>query len=308
MSSALDAIPPDALCEPASPTERSAGGRLLARAPAKLNLVLRVGPVRADGFHPIDSIVAKVTLYDELIFSPRDDDEVMFACDDASVGDGEDNLVVRAARLVQSLNAGRGGADIELRKRIAAAAGLGGGSADAAVTLRMLNEMWSCGLSDEQLAAAAAKLGSDVPLTLGAPASRAQGRGEILTPVELPPFAAVLVTPPVHCPTAAVYRAFDVTPPAGLPPVDAGALTSKTIEQWPDLLVNDLLAPAVRVCPAISEWIDRLEKATRRPVHLTGSGSALFCLAADMAEAASLYRHLPAALADAARIVSLNGW
>jgi len=307
MADAFDDIPPEVICAAVAPETLLPDGRLLARAPAKLNLVLRVGPVRSDGFHPVDSIVAKITLYDELIVSPREDGRIALICDDAAVGAGGDNLVLRAARLLAS-RAGGGGVDIELRKRIPAGAGLGGGSADAAITLRVLNRLWSRDLSDADLAALAAELGSDVPLTLGAPASRMQGRGEILTSIELPPFAAVLATPPVHSPTGDVYRAFDDVPPTSPTPVDPAAFAQHPVGQWPDLLVNDLLAPACRVCPAIGEWIDRLEAATGEPVHMTGSGSALFILAADAAAAADIFRRLPADLAGRTLIVSLNRW
>ncbi|NLF32168.1 MAG: 4-(cytidine 5'-diphospho)-2-C-methyl-D-erythritol kinase, partial [Planctomycetes bacterium] len=294
-------------CEPAAPTLMLNDHRVVARAPAKLNLILRVGSLRRDGFHPLDSIVTKITLYDSLIFAPRPDDAVTLVCDDPTLPTDEANLVVRAARRLQGLGA-RGGADIELRKRIPAGAGLGGGSADAAVTLRILNDLWSAGLDGGALAALAAELGSDVPLTLGGGASRMQGRGERLTAATVAPFAAVLVTPPVHASTAAVYAAFDAMGGGPLEAVDPEALARGPASQWSGRLVNDLFAPACRVCPEIADWVSRLEAATGRRTHMTGSGSALFLLADDQTHALSLYDRLDPQARRCARVVTQNPW
>ncbi|MFW6145931.1 MAG: 4-(cytidine 5'-diphospho)-2-C-methyl-D-erythritol kinase [Planctomycetota bacterium] len=295
------------LCVPETPIAFLDDHRLLARAPAKLNLILRIGPPRRDGYHPVDSIVTKITLYDDLIFTRRSDAAVMLTCDDPTLATDETNLVVRAARRLQALGA-RGGADIELRKRIPAGAGLGGGSADAAVTLRVLNELWSVGLDADALAGLAADLGSDVPLTLADGASRMRGRGERLSPVTVAPFAAVLVTPPVHASTASVYAAFDAMAPGPLEPVDPETLAGGPASRWADRLVNDLFVPACRVCPEIAAWADGLEAATGRRAHMTGSGSALFVLADDETQALTLVDRLDPQSRPAARVVTQNPW
>ncbi len=296
------------VCRPRAATEPLGDGRLLVRAPAKLNLALRVGPVRDDGFHPLDSLVVKVTLYDELEFMARDDGRVRLTCDDASIGPVADNLVVRAATAMQARAAGGAGVDIVLRKRIPAGAGLGGGSADAAVTLGVLNELWDCGVAEGPLAAMAAELGSDVPLTLGPPAARMRGRGEILDAATIRPFCAVLITPPVHSPTAAVYRAFDDAAPSALAPLDVSAFATRPASEWADATVNDLYAPACRVCGRIAEWVDAATAATGEAVRMTGSGSALFIAADDLDAAVAIAGRLDDRVAGRARVVSQNSW
>ncbi len=292
---------------PAAPTASLGDHRLLARAAAKLNLILRVGARGGDGFHPLDSIVTKITLYDELIFTPRTDTAVTLTCDDPTLPTDERNLVVRAAKRLQALGA-RGGVDITLHKRIGAGAGLGGGSADAAVTLRVLNDLWSVALDADALLAVAAELGSDVPLALGGSASRIRGRGEKLSPAVVAPFAAVLVAPPIHASTAAVYAALDAMGAGPLEPVDPDALAGGAASTWPARLVNDLFAPACRVCPEIPAWVGRLEAATGRPVHMTGSGSALFILADDETQALALADRLDTGARRLARVVTRNPW
>jgi len=286
--------------------EQLAGGRLLVRAPAKLNLSLRVGPIRPDGYHRLDSLVAKVTLYDELILSIRADGRVHLTCDQPAAGAPDDNLAFRAAKLL-SPHAGGLGADITLGKHIAVGAGLGGGSSDAAAALTGLNRLWNCRLDAQRLSAMAAQLGSDVPLFLGPPAARMTGRGEHIEPVELPAFAAVLLTPPLHCPTGEVYRAYDAIGPGPLEPLEIAALIARPASKWPPLMTNDLLPAAERVRGELADWRRRLA-ATGEPVHLTGSGSALFVLADDVASAATIRSRLDDRTASLARIVSLNPW
>jgi len=293
-------------CAPAEPSERLGDGRTKVRAPAKLNLTLRVGPIREDGYHPLDSVVVKITFYDELIFSLRDDDRLTLTCRPLPPGPDQENLVLRAAKLLQARNGG--GADIELYKRIPVGAGLGGGSADAAVTLRTLNRLWAAHVPNDELVAIAAGLGADVPLFLGPPSVRMRGRGEKLDPISVHPFFALLVTPPVRTPTGQVYRAFDTLGPEPLEPFDPAVLADRPPSRWGPWLRNDLTAPAVEVRPAIAAWSRRLAEAVDQPVFMTGSGSGLFVLADDLAGAQALRRRLGTHLARRGKIVSQNPW
>ena len=206
-------------------------------APAKLNLHLRVGPVREDGFHPLVSWMVTTSLCDTLTLAARDDGRIELACDDPSLPVDETNLVVRAARALQNI-AGQGvgttsptgapaatgacgpagaetaaglGVSVHLSKRIPAGGGLGGGSSDAAATLVALDRLWRLGLGVSQLATLAAGLGSDVPFFLHAPSAWCRGRGERVTPCPPPAVArhALLILPGISMPTPAVYRAFD---------------------------------------------------------------------------------------------------
>jgi 4-diphosphocytidyl-2-C-methyl-D-erythritol kinase len=289
---------------------RAEDGGLRAWAPAKINLNLLVGPRRDDGYHGLDSLVAKVTLYDRIDLRPRGDGRIRFSCAGADCGPDEKNLALKAARaLAAAVPASGRGVDIELHKRIPPGKGLGGGSSDAAAVLAALHELWGAPLNAGELQKLAMTLGSDVPLFLGPPASRMTGRGEVLAPIDVHPFAAVLILPACECSTAAVYRAFDDMgktraretrdrphfrpPKVGSVPSFPGeqidlAVLSRPPSTWRGLLRNDLSAGALQVSPQLAVLWDGLRAAIAPPVCLSGSGSGLFVLCDDEAEALAL--------------------
>lgn len=216
--------------------------RAVVWAPAKLTLSLRITGVRPDGYHLIDAVMATVDLADRLEFDVGDALIVDGGGDDVPHGPG--NLVARALDLV-----GRRAA-VRLDKRIPSQAGLGGGSADAAAVLR-----WA-GFDD---AARAAELGADVPFCLVGGRARVRGVGEVVEPLPFLAETYTLLTPPVPCPTPAVYRAWD---DLGGPTAGSGG--------------NDLEPAALVVAPDLARWRDQLAEATgERPV-LAGSGSTWF--------------------------------
>ena len=258
-----------------------------AFAPAKINLFLHVGPPRTDGFHPVNSLMVFADVGDEVSISSGSEPPLRLTGPFASgLGDG-DNLVLRAARQL-AVHLGRRGPlpTLVLDKRLPVASGLGGGSADAAATLRLLNAEWNAGLSPVELEALAAGLGSDVPACVRSRPVTASGRGDVLGPAPfLPSLPAVLVNPGTACPTGEVYRAYDlsarfggsdpVPPPAVLPDAAAAAL-------WLGDLRNDLEAPAIAVAPVVREVLDRLRAAPEtRLARLSGSGATCFALCAD---------------------------
>jgi len=210
-------------------------------APAKLTRTLRVTGVRADGYHLIDAEMVTVDLADTLVFDGGDGLTLVGAGPDVPADDR--NLVRRALALV-----GRT-ARVELTKRIPSGAGLGGGSADAAAVLR-----WA-GSRDLALAAS---LGADVPFCLAGGRARVTGVGEQLTPLPFEARTFTLLTPPLHCSTVAVYRAWD----------DLGGPTAEG--------PNDLEPAALAVEPDLARWRDRLGDATGQPPALAGSGSTWF--------------------------------
>lgn len=166
---------------------------IVEHAYAKLNLTLEVIQKRADGYHDLATILQTVDLHDTLEFS--EGDGIEFECSDASIG-GDDNLVVRSAELLRKIAGDGRGARISLRKRIPVAAGLGGGSADAAATLRGLNRLWKLGLSENELIEIAAEVGSDVPFLISGGTALASGRGEKLERLPAPEHGwFVIVTP-----------------------------------------------------------------------------------------------------------------
>lgn len=274
-------------------------------APAKINLTLRVGPPRADGFHDLISVVAQLRFGDRVRVSRRADEQVTLECDAPGIPTDERNLAHRAATLLRDTAGITSGTHLTLEKHIPAGAGLGGGSSNAASALSALNELWELNLPHATLVALAAKLGSDVPLFLSEPVAVMRGRGEVLTPLNVQlSGCVVLITTDVHCDTAQVYRTFDALGAPGALEADAPLLlalsASETASSTDDLRtprafdpaahftpgMNDLAQAAFAAYPALSDLRDVIERATGQSPHLTGSGSALFLLARDEAEAA----------------------
>lgn len=181
---------------------------LTVEAPAKVNLTLRVLRRRADGFHDLESVVAAIGLTDTLTVRLATD--LSLSCQGLEVSSGDDNLVLKAARLLRETCAVRGGAQVRLEKRIPLGRGLGGGSSDGAAALAALNVLWECGLARDELARLGARVGSDVPLFLGSPVCVMRGRGERIEPLaHRPRWWVALAWPPYGLPTAQVYAAYD---------------------------------------------------------------------------------------------------
>lgn len=180
---------------------------LTAQAPCKINRELRVGRLRADGFHEVRSRMVTIDLADSV--AADESDRVDFSCDDPSLPAGPENLVVRAAvRLAEEAGV-PAGARLRLVKRVPAGGGLGGGSSDAACTLRLLATLWRLSVSDSDLSRVAAGLGSDVPFFLTGGEGEVFGRGESVVALPDSPSAdLILLVPPFSVSTAAVYREY----------------------------------------------------------------------------------------------------
>jgi len=253
------------------------GDRLEVSAPAKVNLTLEVLGRRDDGFHELASLVHTVSLADTLTFEPAD----AFRCEVAGLAlSDEENLVLRAARLIGERAGGRG-ARITLTKRIPAAAGLGGGSSDAAATLRALDRLWGLGLTDLELSAMAAELGSDVPLFLGNGSAVLRGRGEILEPAPVIQEQWLVLLVSEHAvarKTVELYRRMkpdlytrgDATEQARRR-LGAGKLSDED-------LFNVFTPLALEVFPGLGDLRGTAERLVGRRFHLTGAGPALFAL------------------------------
>lgn len=287
--------------------ESISGGALRLAGPAKINLNLLVGPRRGDGFHDVDSYVAKITLYDDLTIRPRSDGRITLTCSPANCGSDEQNLALLAAR---ALADGRnvGGAQIALVKRIRPGAGLGGGSSDAAAVLLGLRDMWKLDLADEDLAAVAASLGSDVPLFLGPAAVRMTGRGERVAPAEVHPFHALLFVPDIHCDTGEVYRAFDETGGGAPGEQQAPSSLAAAPSAWRGMLRNDLAEAAERLEPDVGKLRRSIAEQTGLPVSVTGSGSAMFVLCDSADEAAAAFAALDQTMLAICIPVRSNPW
>jgi 4-diphosphocytidyl-2-C-methyl-D-erythritol kinase len=247
--------------------------------PAKINLTLRVVGRRPDGFHEIESLVARVGLFDTVRVAPRDDGQFALRCDDPSVPCDESNLAQRAARQLAQV-AGRvdRGVDITLQKRIPPASGLGGGSSNAAITLMLLNDLWQLGLSKPELAGVGSEIGSDVPLFFHTPLCVIRGRGEHVEDVPRSLSGWItLVLPEVRSETAEVYAAWDqmqAHPPR--PSIDEILRHVDRAEMLAPHVFNDLEEPARAVNPRLAQLAESLERLSGGSAWMTGSGSA-FC-------------------------------
>jgi len=237
---------------------------------------------RADGFHELESWVAPVGLYDELSVTAAEDLTLTVSPMDAAPAD-ESNLVMKAARLLARAAQINAGASISLRKNIPAGAGLGGGSSNAAYTLRLLNELWQTHLTDEKLATLAAELGSDVPLFLRERQVIMRGRGERLEGHAQPWRGwAVLILPDIEVPTAAVYQAYSQQSQQRHDDTDRSLTVlvnppESATELMPQLY-NDLEPAAFTVEASLAEIHAQIDRTNNRIVRMTGSGSAFFSL------------------------------
>ncbi len=262
-------------------------------APAKVNLFLHVGPLEADGYHPLSSLVAFADVGDRLTVKPADRLSLVVTGPFAGALEGErDNLVLRAVRaLGAAAGIGEPGLGITLDKQLPVAAGLGGGSSDAGAALKLARDALGLPLDDAALAEIAAGLGADGPMCLHARAAWAEGRGDVLTfETGLPLLPALLVNPAVPSSTGAVYRAFDAGSPGRADrPAPPAVRDVASVIGWLSVQRNDLQTPAVTLAPVIGE---ALEATTDLPgarlTRMSGSGATVFVLfdTAPAAEAA----------------------
>jgi len=246
------------------------------RAAAKINLCLHVLGRRNDGYHELAMLMQQVGLYDRVTITLRDRPGVEVVCPGLDLGSGEENIAARAARMVLEKAGGGCGAVVAIEKRIPVAAGLGGGSSDAATVLRGLNQMLQAGISVPELMAMGVRLGADVPFFLLGSAAWATGIGECLRPVEdLPPVWYLLVNPNIPVSTAWVFRNLGLTSPGQAAklrefPRDTGDLVR--------LLHNDLEAVTCRRFPVIEEMKMKLLSAGALGALMSGSGATVFGL------------------------------
>jgi 4-diphosphocytidyl-2-C-methyl-D-erythritol kinase len=256
-------------------------------APAKLNLFLHVVGRRADGYHLLQTLFRFIDLNDTLSFSLREDGVVCRVNSIAGVPPEQD-LCVRAARLLQQMSGCKLGVDIELEKRIPMGGGLGGGSSDAATTLLALNRLWELNLSRERLMQMGLTLGADVPVFVFGENAFAEGVGERLQPYGLPEAWYVVLTPPVHVPTAQIFTQPELT--RNTISITIRALPTGSVFKT-GLLGNDLQPVACNLYPEIGRHLAWLEQFS--PALMTGSGACVFAEFATEAEAIAVLRQLP---------------
>ena len=251
-------------------------------APAKINHFLHVTGRRDDGYHLLQTLFQFLDLADELRFTVTSDGQISRAGNNRQVPE-QDDLVVRAAKLLQKLSGSSKGATIHVEKNIPIGGGLGGGSSDAATTLVALNCLWGTGLTTNQLAEAGLTLGADVPVFIHGSAAWGEGVGEHLQPVELPEDWYLVIYPNTPVATAQVFNAPDL--PRATPPVTMDEFLQGKCR-------NDCEAVVRQINPEVSTTLDWLNAhATAR---LSGTGASVFAAFAERAQAVSLLQQLPA--------------
>ncbi len=251
-------------------------------APAKLNLSLRIVGRRADGYHLLQTVFRLLDWGDTVYLRARGDGRIVRVAGPDNLP-ADDDLSVRAARALQAASGCALGADIALDKRIPQGGGLGGGSSDAATVLRALNRIWACALDEDSLARLGLRLGADVPVFVRGANALAEGVGEVLTPLDLAPAWYVVIWPGVAVPTAALFRAPELTrdaAPETIARLSCGAVCGNAFE------------PVVRSrYPAVAAALDWLGGSIA--ARLSGSGACIFAELADRASAERIARDCP---------------
>lgn len=296
---------------------RSAAGRPHAArvsAPGKINVSLRVGPLRADGYHSVASVYLAVSLFEEVTATAADRPGIRVAVDGggplnipaAGIPLGPDNLVARAAAaLADHAGYRQPAVDLVITKRVPVAGGMGGGSADAAAALLACNELFGTGLDAAELAVLGAKLGADVPFALAGGAAVGLGTGSRLTTVPAAqPLYWVLVASTSGLSTPAVYGRLDAlraeagstaTEPEAADPAVLAALAAGNAASLAGVIHNDLQPAALSLAPGLAGVLRQGEELGALAGVVSGSGPTLAFLAADAADAARLAAGLAAA-------------
>jgi len=270
------------------------------RAPAKINLYLRVVGKRPDGYHLIDTVMLPISLYDEIEIRKlktdgrraREVPPITVTCDHPQVPGGKRNLVFRAAELIMKTAQLEQPVAIHIRKKIPVGAGLGGGSSDAAATLVGLNRLFHLGYAKRKLEKLGLVLGADVPFFIARRPARARGIGERLTPLkQLPVFWLVVLYPGFPVSTAWAYG--QLRPKLTKPKVNTSITSSlRRFAKLRELLVNDLEAVTIAGYPRIGTLKEHLRREGADGVVMSGSGSSVFGVFAARRKASRAFRRL----------------
>jgi len=252
---------------------------LTLKAPAKVNYLLDVIRRRPDGYHDLRMVMQRVNLCDEISITLTDAGEITVSCGKNGVPDGPGNIAWKAARIMLDLADGGMGASISIEKNIPVAAGLGGGSSDAATVLMGMNELLGLGLSDQQLMVIGVKLGADVPFFIFKKTALAEGIGEQLRPMPpMPSLWVLLVNPGVHVSTAWVYKNLRLTSRDALDKLPG---FFRTAEDVCAILSNDLESVTIPAFPVIAEIKESMVRLGALGAMMSGSGPTVFGLFRD---------------------------
>ncbi|MEF3306540.1 4-(cytidine 5'-diphospho)-2-C-methyl-D-erythritol kinase [Paenibacillus sp. GYB003] len=269
--------------------------KIYEKAPAKINLLLDVLRKRDDGYHEVEMIMTMIDLADRLEMQELPRDTIIISSQAGYIPLDEKNLAFQAARLIKERYDVRSGVYIHLNKRIPVAAGLAGGSSDAAAALRGLNRLWKLGISTEELQKLGAELGSDVPFCVTGGTAIARGRGEKLEPIEAPPQCwVVLAKPPIHVSTQEIYGRLQ----AGAierHPSTADMLRAIREKRFADMcraMGNVLEDVTIRHYPEVKQIKDLMLRLGADGAMMSGSGPTVFGLVQKQSKVARIYNGL----------------
>ncbi|OHB50919.1 MAG: 4-(cytidine 5'-diphospho)-2-C-methyl-D-erythritol kinase [Planctomycetes bacterium GWF2_40_8] len=260
------------------------------KAPAKINLFLEILGKRDDGYHEIETVMQEIDLVDNLQFEEIREG-VKLKCNNKNIPSDENNLVCKAANLMVNECGIKKGVLISLEKNIPVGAGLGGGSSDAATTLKALNSLWKIGLSDVDLVEFAARLGSDIPFFIKGKTALCSGRGEKITPIEVKSEMNYLVIfPHINISTATIYRnlKIDLTKKRKDVSFFLNALKNSKVADISKLLFNRLEEVIFATYPDLLHVKSSLEHFDFCGLSVSGSGSAFFGLCNDRRQAEAI--------------------
>ncbi|MGE7828809.1 4-(cytidine 5'-diphospho)-2-C-methyl-D-erythritol kinase [Paenibacillus sp. NPDC093718] len=269
--------------------------KIYEKAPAKINLMLDVLHKRPDGFHEVEMVMTMIDLADRLEMSEQKRDTIIITSQAGYIPLDEKNLAFQAARLIKERYDVRQGVHIHLDKKIPVAAGLAGGSSDAAATLRGLNRLWGLGIPQEELLALGAELGSDVPFCVTGGTALATGRGEVLTPIPNPPQCWVIVAkPPINVSTAEVYGRLRSEQIQRHPSAErmVEALTQGSFQQMCQSLGNVLEEVTLKMHPEVQQLKEGMLKLGADGALMSGSGPTVFGLVSKESKVARIYNGL----------------
>lgn len=270
---------------------------LKLKAMAKINLGLDVLRRREDGYHDLRMIMQSVSLYDQLKLKRQQEPGISVSTNLAYLSTGEDNLVYKAAKLLMDEFQIQEGVSIHLKKCIPIAAGLAGGSSDAAAVLVGINRLFGLGLSQEALMKRGVRIGADVPYCVMRGTALSEGIGDILTPLpDAPDAFVVLAKPPVHVSTAFVYGNLEADKLVYHPDIDAQvqAVRDQDLYRMAELMGNVLETVTIPSCPVIGEIKNCMKRQGALNAMMSGSGPTVFGLFDDERAARAAYEELEA--------------
>lgn len=269
--------------------------KITRKAYAKINLGLDVTGVLPNGYHEVKMIMQNVGICDELTFSKREDDQIVISTNEGVLPTNEDNLIYKAVLLLRKMTGNMTGVTIELKKNIPIAAGMAGGSTDAAATLLGVNELLDLGLTKEEIQKESVSIGADVPYCVLGKTALAEGIGEKLSVIDSPPEAYLVVAKPdIFVSTPAVYKKLDAKEGYEHPDIDGmiEALKQKDLDGIVKRLGNVLELVTVEDYPVVDEIKEVLLENGAMGALMSGSGPSVFAIFSDEETAQKAYREL----------------